>query len=119
MDGLRRFIPCRIEANHCRLRHIGWEKCGHGLAYRPRETSDPGFLDSLLQVFGYPGAGALLLAGELLLRYCIDRFALRKPCWNLPERGRVHSLLTPGGEEVGLVEVAPIVANMECVCVLD
>ena len=28
--GLRRFVPCSIGANHCRLRHIGWEKCGHG-----------------------------------------------------------------------------------------
>ena len=62
----------------------------------------------------YPGgSGALLLAGELPLRYCIDRFALRKPCWNLPERGHVHSLLTPGGKRVGLVEVASVVANME------
>ena len=23
--GLRRFIPCSIGANHCRLRHIGWQ----------------------------------------------------------------------------------------------
>ena len=100
--GLRRFIPCKIGANHCRFRHIGWEKCGHGLASRPRETSEPGFLDSLLQVFGYPGgSGAVLLAGELPLRYCTDRFALRKPCWGLPERGHVHSLLTPASE--GLV----------------
>ena len=25
------FVPYSIGANHCRLRHIGWEKCGHGL----------------------------------------------------------------------------------------
>ena len=31
--GLGRFIPCRIGANHCRLRAIGWERCGHGLTY--------------------------------------------------------------------------------------
>ena len=93
--GLWRFIPGGIGANHCRLRHIGWGKCGHGLASRPRETSEPGFLDSLLHVFFYPGgsggSGALLLAGELQLKYCTDRFALRKPCWNLPERGHVLS----------------------------
>ena len=41
--GLFRFLPCRIGANHCRLRHLGWEKCGHGLTSRPRETSDPVF----------------------------------------------------------------------------
>ena len=29
--GLARFVPCLIGVNHCRLRHIGWEKCGHGL----------------------------------------------------------------------------------------
>ena len=23
--GLGRFVPCSIGANHCRLRHIGWE----------------------------------------------------------------------------------------------
>ena len=35
--GLRHFVPCSIGANHCRLRHIGWENCGHCLGYaRPR-----------------------------------------------------------------------------------
>ena len=24
--GLSRFLPCRIGANHCRLRHLGWGK---------------------------------------------------------------------------------------------
>ena len=37
--GLRRFVPCDIGANHCRLRHIGWERCGHGLTSRPRESA--------------------------------------------------------------------------------
>ena len=37
--GLRRFVPCSIGANHCRLRHIGWESCGHGLTSRPRESA--------------------------------------------------------------------------------
>ena len=70
----------------------------------------PGFLDALLQMFGYPGgSGALLLAGELPLRYCTDRFALRKPCWSLPERGHVHSLLTSAREGAGIVEMAPVV----------
>ena len=78
----------------------------HGLASRPLETSDPGFLDDLLRVFGYPGgSGAVLLAGQLPLRYCTDRFALRKPCWGLPERGHVHSLLTPVWEGASIVEV--------------
>ena len=28
---LGRFVPCSVGANHCRPRHLGWEKCGHGL----------------------------------------------------------------------------------------
>ena len=88
------------------MRYIGWEKCGHGLASRPLETSYSGFLDDLLRVFGYPGgSGALLLAGQLPLRYCTDRFAFRKPCWSLPERGHVHSLLTPVWEGARKAEV--------------
>ena len=45
--GLIRFMPCHTGANHCRLRHLGWEKCGHGLTSRPRETSHPGFFGFL------------------------------------------------------------------------
>ena len=37
--GLRRFVPSSIGVNHCRLRHIGWEKCSHGLTSRPRESA--------------------------------------------------------------------------------
>ena len=47
----------------------------------------------------------MLLAGQLPLRYCTDRFALRKPCWELPERGHVHSLLTTVWEGARKVEV--------------
>ena len=80
--------------HHCRLRHLGWEKCGHGLTSRPRETSDPAFLDSLLEVFGYPvKSGRLLLTGEVPLRYYSGNFALRKPSWSLPEVGGVQSLI--------------------------
>ena len=44
--GLRRFVPCSIGANHCRLRHIGWEKCGHGLTSGPRESASELFLNA-------------------------------------------------------------------------
>ena len=58
------FLPGDIGANHCRLRHIGWDKCCHGPSSRPRETSSVRFLDELLILFGYPAAsGADLLAG--------------------------------------------------------
>ena len=34
---------------HCRLRHIGWVKCGHGLNSTPRESE--GFFNELLVLF--------------------------------------------------------------------
>ena len=52
--GHGRFVPCSIGANHCRLRHIGWEKCGHGLTSRPRESASELFLNELLTLFRYP-----------------------------------------------------------------
>ena len=64
--GLRRFVPCSVGANHCRLRHIGWERCGHGLTSRPRESASEPFLDELLSLFNYPpGSARALLAGTL------------------------------------------------------
>ena len=64
--GIRGFIPCEVGANHCRLRHIGWERCGHGLTSRPRESASEGFLSELLALFGYPsGSAAALLNGVL------------------------------------------------------
>ena len=48
--GLGGVLPCSIGANHCRLRHIGWEKCGHGLTSRPRESSSELFLNELLSL---------------------------------------------------------------------
>ena len=93
--GLGRFVPCSIGTNHCRLRHIGWEKCGHGLTSRPRESASVPFLDELLFLFRYPvGSGRALLAGTLPLRYCFDRFACRTPTWRLPASGGVGDLVT-------------------------
>ena len=78
--GLRRFVPCSIGANHCRLRHLGWEKCGHGLTSRPRESASEPFLNELLSLFRYLfGSGRALLAGTLPLRYCAARFGCRTP----------------------------------------
>ena len=59
-----------LVANHCRLRHLGWEKCGHGITSRPRESASEGFFNELLVLFCYPsGSAAALLGGELPLRY--------------------------------------------------
>ena len=67
--GLGRCVPCSVGANHCRLRHLGWEECGHGLTSRPRESASEGFLDELLVLFGcLSGSAAALLNGELPLR---------------------------------------------------
>ena len=33
--GIGRFMFCDIGANQCRLRHTGWERCGHGLTSSP------------------------------------------------------------------------------------
>ena len=71
--GLRRFVPCSIGA---RLRHIGWEKCGHGLTSRPRESASELFLNELLSLFRYLSrSGRALLNGTLPLRYCAARFS--------------------------------------------
>ena len=40
---LGRSVPCSIGANRCRLRNIEWEKCGHGLTSRPRESASEVF----------------------------------------------------------------------------
>ena len=52
--GIGRFVPCSFAANHCRLRNIGWEKCGYGLTSRPRESASELFLNELLGLFRYP-----------------------------------------------------------------
>ena len=90
LAGIRRFVFCDIGANHCSLRHIGWEKCGHGLTSRRKV-----FLNVMLVLFGYPsGSAAALLGGELPLRYCSGKFACPVPTWGLPARGHVQGLLT-------------------------
>ena len=92
--GLGRFVPCSIGANHCRLRHIGWEKCGHGLTSRPRESASVLFLDELLGLFRYPSrSGRALLNGTLPLRYCVVRFAHSTPTWRLPVSCQVRCLV--------------------------
>ena len=76
--GLGRFVPCSIGANHCRLRHVGWEKCGHGLSSRPRESASELFLNELLTLFRYLSkSGRALHGGTLPLRYCAARFFYR------------------------------------------
>ena len=82
-----RFVPCSIGANHCRLRHIGWEKCGHGLTSRPRETASEPFLNQLLGLFRYPPGSC------------------RTPTWRLPVSSHVPDLVTA---IVGIAGVAVV-----------
>ena len=99
----RAFLPGPLDLwvgswiSGCRLRHIGWERCGHGLTSRPRESSSEDFLDKLLVLFGYPDrSAAASLAGDLPLRYCSARFAWKLPTWRLPDGGRVREFVTEG-----------------------
>ena len=69
--GLGRFMPFSTRANLRRLRCIGWERCGHGLTSRPRETATVPFLDELLSLFRYPPlSGRPLLGGTSSLLWC-------------------------------------------------
>ena len=91
--GLGRFVPCSIGADQCRLRHLGWERCSHGLTSRPQESAPCPFLDQLLLLFHYPprSSGALLAGSPL--RYCSAKFASRTPFWALPVPGHVTELI--------------------------
>ena len=92
-----------IGTNHCRLRHIGWEKSGHGLTSKPRETASEAFSIELVLLFWFPPRSApALLGGALPLRYCAVRFACRVHTWRLPTNGSVVNLVTEGGKEVGI-----------------
>ena len=92
--GLGRFIPGRIGANHGRLRHVGWEKCCHGLTCRPLESSGEEFLSDFLGLLGYPsGSGRPLLGGTLHLKNQSFPFANRKPTWGLPVEGKVSLVI--------------------------
>ena len=100
--GLGGFVPCSVGANHCRLHHIGWEKCGHGLTSRPRESASVLFLDELFGLFRYPPkSGRALIGGTLPLRYCVARFACSTPTWRLPASGYVRRLVAAHDEAAG------------------
>ena len=104
--GIDIWCSCRfIGAYHCRLRHIGWERCGHGLASRPRESTSEGFLDQLL-LFQYPRKSSReLLDATLPLRYCSTWFACRAPTWSLPMPGHVAALVHAGVGSAAFMQV--------------
>ena len=65
--GVGRFLSCSVGANHCRLRHTEWEKSGHGLTTRPRETASEEFLSEMLYLFRCPPRSAAALLEVLFL----------------------------------------------------
>ena len=88
LGGLGRFIPCRIGADHCRLRGLRWEQYGHGLTSGPRQVAEVGFLDDLLVLFGYPThSGAELVAGTLRFRFCQVSVPVKNPAWSVCHGG--------------------------------
>ena len=100
-------------ANHCRLRHIGWEKSGHGLTSRPLSLSWMSFLVFfvILQGLGvvcllalFPSVTALfvLLVGPLLGGYM---FLFVLLIWLLPvlRMGRGSLLTLVVGRFLGFV----------------
>ena len=96
--GLGMFLPCRSGANHCRLRFVGWERCGHGLTSRPLEASGTGFLDDSLSLFGCPsGSGQSLVDCSLRMRYRSTNFYNKNPTWKLPHFGGVAALVAAAG----------------------
>ena len=83
--GCGRFIPCRVDAKHSRLRAIGREWCGHGLNSRPLEVSSLLVLGSLVILLVYSaGSEDALFAGKLHMRYCNVSFAGKKPLGGCP-----------------------------------
>ena len=109
LGGQGSFLPCSVGANHCRLRHVGWEKCGHGLSSRPRESASEAFGGELVQLFHYPPRSArALLAGTLPFGIVLLVLPVELLLWRLPVSARVASLVTadPGVAESGGAEVA-------------
>ena len=103
---LGRFVSCSVGADHSGLRRIGWEKCGHGLTSRPRESASEVFLNELLLLFRHPPrSAAALLRGTLPLRYCAGRFASRIPTWRLLLMGTLLVWVLKGVRRVGIVPV--------------
>ena len=69
-------FPGSVGENHCRLRHVGWERSGHGVTSRPRGTSSVYFLGESSLLFQYPAlSGVALVASILLLSHCAAGFA--------------------------------------------
>ena len=65
LGGLARCIPGGIGSHLCRLRHVGWLQCGHGLSTWPLESCLPDCLDPLLGLLEYPSGAITALAKDI------------------------------------------------------
>ena len=84
-------------AHHARLFHLGWERYGHGLTSRPRESCDHWFLTPLLDFFGYPdGAVMELFSGSLKLRCSSTPFSKKFPSWPVSPSPGCIPVVGPG-----------------------
>ena len=105
--GLGRFLPCRLGANHCWLRSIGWERCGHGLT----SSTFGGFWywfpgwTHFHSLVAHLGLVSLLLMVLLGCGTVPPIFPNKKPTWKLPPSGGVGAL-------VSAAVVHPLVAGL-------
>ena len=108
--SLARIIPCQPSAHHARLLHLGWERDGHGLTSRPRESCDHWFLTPLLNFFGYPsGAVTELFSGCLKLRYSSTPFSKKMPSWSVSTHPVVPVGVPGSGSRVHFPDHDPVV----------
>ena len=79
------------------MSHLGWERYGHGLSSRPRESCDHQFLTSLHNFFGYPdGAATELFSGSLKLPYSSTLFSKKFPSWSVSDLPGYLPVVGPG-----------------------
>ena len=90
--------------------HLGWERYGHGLSSRPRESCDLQFLTPLRNFFGYPdGADTDLFNDTLKLRYSSTPFSKKFPSWPVPHLSGHHPVVGSGsGPSVHFPDCDPV-----------
>ena len=88
-----------IGRNHCRFGHIGWREKWAWTLVQAQGDFCRFFIWMSCYVFFFrhpASSGAALLAGTLLLRYCIAGYGARIPTWSLPSPRHVLTLSLRG-----------------------
>ena len=99
LGGLGRFVPCSIGANHCRLRHTGWERCVVmglllGLGSVPLRVSWISSCCDFGTLLGLPVRCSMV---HFHFGIVSTRFASRVPTWPLPMPGHDVAALVHAG----------------------